>query len=116
MALFLPCLEMITAEGIAHLYLHHIFKWFGLPTKIISDRDMRFMSKFAKELCRHLGIMQNISTTYHPHMDGQSKCTNQWLEQCLCFWTNHKQTNWTMYLPIAEFAYNMWYNATTHTS
>jgi len=37
MALFLPCLETITAEGIARLYLHHVFKWFGLPTKIISD-------------------------------------------------------------------------------
>ncbi len=26
MALFLPCSETITAEGVAHLYLHHIFK------------------------------------------------------------------------------------------
>src|SRR6267378_3400484 len=56
MALFIPCLETITAEGIARLYLHHVFKWFGLPTKIISNRDTRFMSKFAKELCHHLGI------------------------------------------------------------
>jgi len=26
MALFLPCLEMITTEGVARLYLHHMFK------------------------------------------------------------------------------------------
>ncbi len=116
MALFLPCSETITAKGVARLYLHHVFKWFGLPTKIISDRDTCFTSKFLKELCCHLGIMQNISTAYHPCMDGQSKCTNQWLEQYLCFWTNHKQTNWTTYLPVAEFAHNMWYNATTQRS
>jgi len=38
------------------------------------------------------------------------------LEQYLHFWTNHKQTNWTTYLPVAEFAHNTWYNATTQTS
>src|SRR6266404_2451577 len=75
MALFLPCSETITAEGVTRLYLHHIFKQFGLPQKIISDRDTHFTSKFAKELCRHLGISQNISTAYHPRMDGQSECT-----------------------------------------
>ncbi len=25
MALFIPCSETITAEGVAHLYLHHVF-------------------------------------------------------------------------------------------
>ena len=73
MALFIPCSETITAEGVARLYLHQVFKRFGLPLKVISDRDTRFTSKFAKELCRRLGISQNISTAYHPRMDGQSK-------------------------------------------
>ncbi len=47
MALFILCLETITAEGVACLYLHHVFKCFGLPTKIISNRDTCFTSKFA---------------------------------------------------------------------
>ena len=113
MALFLPCSETITAEGVAHLYLHHMFKRFGLPTKIVSDRDTHFTSKFTKVLCQRLGIAQNISTAYHPQTDGQSEHTNQWLEQYLRFWTNHKQNNWTMYLSVAEFTHNTWYNATT---
>ncbi len=92
MALFLPCTENITAEGVAHLYLHHVFKRFGLPTKIISDQDTCFMSKFTKELCRHLGITQNISTAYHPRTDGQSECTNQWLEHYLRFWPTISRT------------------------
>jgi len=116
MALFLPCSETITAEGVARLYLHHVFKCFSLPMKVISDRDTCFTSKFAKELCRCLGISQNISTAYHPRTDGQLEWMNQWLEQYLRFWTNHKQTNWTTYLPVAEFAHNTWYNATTKTS
>ena len=116
MALFIPCSETIMAEGIARLYLHQVFKCFGLPLKIISNRDTRFTSKFAKELCHRLGIAQNISTAYHPQTDGQSKRMNQWLEQYLRFWTNHKQTNWSAYLPVAKFAHNTWYNATTKTS
>jgi hypothetical protein len=38
-ALFIPCNETITAEGVAELYLQHVFKRFGLPQKVISDRD-----------------------------------------------------------------------------
>ena len=30
---------MITAEGMAQLYIEHVYRWFGLPNKIISDRD-----------------------------------------------------------------------------
>jgi RNase H-like domain found in reverse transcriptase/Integrase zinc binding domain len=38
-AIFLPCFTTITGAGIAQLYLEHVFWWFGLPQKIISDWD-----------------------------------------------------------------------------
>ncbi len=45
-AMFLPCSIMITGPGIATLYLKHIYLWFGLPKKIIMDRDPQFTSHF----------------------------------------------------------------------
>jgi len=36
-AIFLACDTTITRPGIAQLYLDHVFRWFGLPTKVISD-------------------------------------------------------------------------------
>ena len=45
-AIFIPCNEEINAEGTAALYIKHVFIHFGLPNKIISDRDPRFASKF----------------------------------------------------------------------
>ena len=45
-AIFIPCNEEINAEGMAALYIKHVFIHFGLPSKIISDRDPRFASKF----------------------------------------------------------------------
>ena len=47
-AIFLPCSTTIMGAGIAQLYHDHVFRWFGLPTKIISDRDPRFTSHFGK--------------------------------------------------------------------
>ena len=116
MLITIPCRETIMAEGVAELFLRQIFPRFGLPSKIISNRDPRFVSKFMKELCRLMGITQNVSTAYHPRTDRQSKRSNQWLEQYLQFWVNHQQTNWHHYLPLAEFAHNSWKNEVTGRS
>jgi hypothetical protein len=35
--IFLPCLKTITGEGIAHLYMQHVFPHFGVPRRVISD-------------------------------------------------------------------------------
>ena len=73
MALFLPCHESIDAEGVAQLYFDHVFPQFGVPSKVITDRDPWFMSQFMNELCKQLRIEQSTSTAYHPRTDGQSK-------------------------------------------
>ena len=55
-ATFLPCTMTITAEGVAQMYMEHIYRWFGLPSKIISDWDPQFTSLFTKALCKKLHI------------------------------------------------------------
>src|SRR5258707_110614 len=65
-AIFLPCSTTITGVGIAQLYLEHVYRWFGLPTKLITDRDPRFTSHFGKALTMRLGVQQNLSTAFHP--------------------------------------------------
>ena len=114
--IFIPCVEEISGEETAALYAKHVFARFGLPSKIISDRDPRFTSKFSRELCKVLGIQQNISTAYHPRTDGQSERSNQWLEQYLRFWVNERQDDWAQRLPIAEFVHNNWPSETTRES
>jgi hypothetical protein len=115
-AIFVPCNETISAEGVAELYLCYVFPRYGLPIKIISDRDPRFTSKFMKELFCLIGAKANMSTAYHPRTDGQSERTNQFLGQFLRPWVNVQQDNWEPYLPIAKFAHNSWCNETTRQS
>jgi hypothetical protein len=81
MAIFLPCSTIVMGPGIAQLY--HNFRWFGLPTKVISNRDPRFTSHFSRVFAKCLGIEQNLSTVFHPQIDGLLECKNQWIEQYL---------------------------------
>jgi hypothetical protein len=74
--LFLPCQKRIDAEGVAKLYADQVFPHFGIPKKVIMDRDTRFTAKFTKELCQILQIQQNISSTYHPQTNGQLERSN----------------------------------------
>ena len=55
-AIFLLCHTTITGEGVALLYLRNLFLWFGVPSKVISDRDPQFMSHFAQALTTKLSI------------------------------------------------------------
>ena len=69
-AIFLPCTTTVTGPGIAQLYLDNVYRWFGLPNKVISDRDPHFTSHFGRALSQKLGIQQNLSTAFHPQTDG----------------------------------------------
>jgi len=69
-----------------------------------------------QKLCKNLNIKQNISTTYHLQMDGQSKRTNQWLEQYLRIFGNETQMDWAKWLPLAQYTHNAWPSMTTGKS
>jgi Integrase zinc binding domain len=111
-AIFLPCSTTITGAGIAQLYLEHLFRWFGIPQKIISNRDPHFTSHFARELTKGLGINQNLSTAFHPQTDGLSERTNQWVEQYLRLITAN-QNEWSKWLSMATAVHNNSKNSTT---
>ena len=114
--LFFPCSETITAEDVATLYAKHVFPHYGIPRKVISDRDPRFTGQFTTDLCKQLGIKQNLSTAYHPQTDGQSEQSNQWLEQYLRIFGDYAQNDWADWLPLAQFVHNTWMNKTTKQS
>ena len=79
---------------------------------MISDRDPRFTSHFAKALTQRLGVKQNISTAYHPQMDGLLERKNQWVEQYLHFMTTTQQDDWSEWLAITSLMHNTQINAT----
>jgi hypothetical protein len=100
-ALFFPCSKEVDATEVAVIYAQQVFPHYGIPKKIISDRDPRFTANFACTVCAQLNIKQNISMAYHPQTDGQSEWANAQVEQYLCIYGNAEQDDWVNLLPLA---------------
>ena len=79
---------MVTAEGVARLFLHYVWKLHGLPKHVVSDHRSQFIASFTKELYRLLGIQLSSSTAWYPQMDGQTEHINQELNQFLYLFVN----------------------------
>jgi hypothetical protein len=78
--------------------------WFtanwGLPTVIISDRDVKFVQGFWRELFSALHVKLLYSTAYHPQTDGQSERSNQTFEIALRHWVvTYNAEHWPISLP-----------------
>ena len=61
-AYFIPMHTIMTVEGAARLFLHQVWKLYGLPKYVISDHRPQFVAHFTKELYCLLGIKLASST------------------------------------------------------
>ncbi|GJX03190.1 putative reverse transcriptase domain-containing protein [Tanacetum coccineum] len=111
-AYFLPMRKDDTLEKLTRQYLKEVVSKHGVPVLIISDRDGKFNSHFWKSLHKTLGTRLDMSTAYHPEIDGQSERTIQTLEDMLRAYVLDFGKGWDKYLPLVEFSYNNSY----HTS
>lgn len=111
LATYIPASKEDTSETLAEHCIHHVFKRFGLPQGIVSDRGSVFTSEFWETVCRILGIKRRLSTAFHPQTDGQTERQNRTLRQYLVSYCHSNQTKWAYSLDSAEFAYNSAQNA-----
>jgi len=91
------------ALNIAKLYLEWVFPFVKLPEWVILDWDTKFTLWIFKGICELLEVKQNISSLYHPQMDGQSEKTNQHVETALQIFGNFQQDDWSELLPIVQY-------------
>jgi hypothetical protein len=108
---FIPIKKTFSLEKLAKLYIQEIVSLHGVPLRIVSDRDARFVSRFWQSLQKALGSKLDFSTAYHPQTDGQTERVNQILEDMLRSCALEFQGAWDDYLPLAEFAYNNSYQS-----
>ena len=111
-----PCKTTINAEQFADLFLRSVYRFHGLPLKIVSDRDARFTGKFLTSLASSLQIRQAFSTSFHPQTDGQTEIMNRFLEDVLRHYVSPYHNDWDKYLHMVEFAINNSQNASTGMS
>jgi len=113
---FIPTTEKTSAEGLARLFRDNVWKLYGLPESIISDRGPQFAAGIIWELNRMLGIESKLLTAFHPQTDRQTERVNQELEQYLRMFIDYRQEQWPDWLGIAEFTYNNKVHSSTKMS
>jgi Integrase zinc binding domain len=113
LVMFIPTRTVMDTVDTAKKFFNHWYRWFGLPKKIILDRDGRFISRFWKVLFRLTQTRLAMSTSHHPQTDGQTEKANRNLEEMIRHYINYQQNNWDELLPALEHAYNSSVYATT---
>ena len=101
-----PCVGISSAPALADLFLKNVFRYHGMPTRFISDRDPRFNSAFWKEFFDQCKVSCKMSGTFHQETDGQTEIVNKSIENYLRHFVAENQDDWDKLLLFAEFAYN----------
>ncbi|GAA5920578.1 hypothetical protein JCM5296_000495, partial [Sporobolomyces johnsonii] len=88
------CRSKDGAKEIAEVVFRGWFALFGLPERLVTDRDKLFTSKFWRSLHARLGLKLQMSTAFHPETDGRSERTNKTVVQMLRTFVSREQKDW----------------------
>jgi transposase InsO family protein len=108
---FIPIKTTYSIAKLAELYMSLVVCLHGVPKKIVSDEGSQFTSKLLEKLHKNMDTKLNFNSTYHPQTDGQTKRTNQILEDMLRACAFMYGKSWDKSLPYVEFSYNNSYQA-----
>ena len=108
---FIPINIEYSLKRMTQLYIREIVRLHGIPSSIISDRNLRLTSRFWKILYEALGIKLRLSFAYHSQIDGQPERTVQSLEDHLRDCVLDHLDCQDEVLPLVEFTYNNSYYA-----
>ena len=103
---FIPVKTGMSVARLAKIYIEQVVRLLGIPSSIVSDRDMRFTSKFWESLHAALGTKLRLSSAYHPQTVGQTERTIQSLEDLLRACVLEQGVSWVECLLLIEFTYN----------
>jgi len=104
------------ASDVTQIFKKEIVRLHGIPKKILSNRDVRFTSRFWKGLCAGLGTHLAFSTSYQTQIDGKAQKTNIILKDMLRMYIMHQPKKWEEYLTLMEFSYNNGYQESINMS
>ncbi len=67
----IPLKKLPTAMETTLALFHQVFRVYGLPEDIVSDRGTHFTSQVWRAFCKHLDINVSLTSGYHPQANGQ---------------------------------------------
>jgi hypothetical protein len=80
---FIPAKTTHKEKNIAKIYMKEVVMLHGVHKEIFLDRDSKFTHKCWQGLFKGFETNQNLSTMYHPELDGKTKRNNRIIEDML---------------------------------
>ncbi|GAA5988700.1 hypothetical protein JCM11641_006509 [Rhodosporidiobolus odoratus] len=116
MVILVPLPSTATAMSVADAFHLSVFRRFGLPAVIVSDRDPKFNSAFWRALNSKIGTSLPMSTAAHPQTDGCTEVTNKTVGTILRIFCEDQPDDWANKIVACEFAVNSAPSAATSLS
>ncbi|KAL0180227.1 hypothetical protein M9458_025669, partial [Cirrhinus mrigala] len=111
---FIPLPKLPSAMETAEALCNWVFRLYGLPEDIVSDRGPQFTSRLWTTFFRQLGVNVSLTSGYHPQANGQVERLNQELTRFLRTYCQSRQADWSRYLFWAEYAQNSLHKPSTN--
>uniref|UniRef100_A0A8K9UY14 Gypsy retrotransposon integrase-like protein 1 n=1 Tax=Oncorhynchus mykiss TaxID=8022 RepID=A0A8K9UY14_ONCMY len=102
----LPLPGLHTALQTADALFTHVFRHYGVPEDIVSDRGPQFTSRVWRAFMEHLGISVSLTSGFHPESKGHVERVNQDVGRILRSHCQDRLGEWVAFVPWAEMAQN----------
>jgi hypothetical protein len=90
---FIGVRKIDSAKQTTGIFCKNIYKLHGFPKVIVGDRDAKFKGFFWREFFKQIRTSLNMSSAYHPQIDGQIEVFNKCLETYLRCFVSDKRIN-----------------------
>ena len=102
----IPCNTNCTSDQVARLIFNNVVRLWGVPHKIISDQDPRFIAAFWQGLWKLIGTKLNMASADHPQTDGSSERFISTVMGAVRAMAKTHKGDWDEFIAAVEFAYN----------
>jgi hypothetical protein len=69
MRYYVPCYITDNAEDVSRIFIREVYRLYGAPVSVMSDRDIRFVNEFWKHLSERLQLSIRMTVAYRPEGD-----------------------------------------------
>ncbi|KAK3542222.1 hypothetical protein QTP86_018469 [Hemibagrus guttatus] len=109
----IPLPGLPTAMDTTENMFNYVFRYYGLPKDIVSDRGSQFTSRVWRSFFKLLGVTISVSSGYHPQTNGQTERKIQEIGRFLRTFCHGHQDSWNQFLGWVEYAQNSLRQPTT---
>lgn len=91
---FVPFNSLHSALQVAESLFQYVFRYYGIPEDILSDRGPQFVPRVWRAFMTHLEASVLLTSGYHPQSNGQAERTIQELDMFLRAYCHSCQNDW----------------------